>query len=195
MQAAVELQKRADAAIKNLEAERAQLQSTRINLERQAVQAIHDAAEAEHRHWTADRAAFVVPLQEMKQSASYVCQHLKEVSWLTISLMVAAGLLVGLMLGYWLCPAMMLDVDGVICIDARVTTVWGGVGFELPHPAASRLTSTLEAIKEVLQTLDSRILRMRRKIRHTIHSLGTPTRPTKQVSHQRECCLKMNIRG
>jgi nitrogen-specific signal transduction histidine kinase len=41
--AAMELQKRADAAIKSLEAERVQWQGARVNLERNAVQAIHDA--------------------------------------------------------------------------------------------------------------------------------------------------------
>ncbi len=41
--AALELQKRADAAIKSLEAERVQWQSARVNLERQAVQAIQNA--------------------------------------------------------------------------------------------------------------------------------------------------------
>lgn|SRR5580698_5660458 len=45
VQAAVDLQKRADAAIKDLEAERARLQGTQMSLERNAVQAIHDAVQ------------------------------------------------------------------------------------------------------------------------------------------------------
>jgi glutamate mutase epsilon subunit len=43
VQASVDLQKQATAAIKSLEAERVKLQGTQMNLERNAVQAIHDA--------------------------------------------------------------------------------------------------------------------------------------------------------
>ncbi|WP_263386016.1 hypothetical protein, partial [Granulicella arctica] len=43
--AALELQKRADAAVQKLEAERARLQSTQATLQANAVQAIHDAVE------------------------------------------------------------------------------------------------------------------------------------------------------
>jgi type VI protein secretion system component VasK len=45
--------------------------------------------------------AFAAPLQEIKQAAGYVRQNMKEVKWLTISLMVSVGLVLGLMLGYW----------------------------------------------------------------------------------------------
>jgi hypothetical protein len=41
------------------------------------------------------------PLQDIQQAAGYVRQNLREVSWLMISLMFAAGLIVALMLGYW----------------------------------------------------------------------------------------------
>ena len=102
VQAAVDLQKRADAAIKSLEAERTRLQGTQTNLERNAVQAIHDAVRKQSdviERQTVQ--AFAAPLQEMKQAAGYVRQSLKEVSWLLISLMVALGVAVGLMLGYW----------------------------------------------------------------------------------------------
>jgi hypothetical protein len=37
----------------------------------------------------------------MKQAAGFVRQSLKEVSWLMLGLMVSAGLVLGLMLGYW----------------------------------------------------------------------------------------------
>jgi hypothetical protein len=102
VQAAVDLQKRADAAIKNLEAERARLQGTQMNLERNAVQAIHDAVRKQSGDIERQTGqAFAAPLQEMKQAAGYVRQSLKEVSWILIGLMVSIGLALGLMLGYW----------------------------------------------------------------------------------------------
>ena len=100
--AAVELQKRADAAIKSLEAERARLQGTQMNLERNAVQAIHDAVQKQSGGIERQVVqAFAEPLREMKQAAGFVRQSLKEVSWLMIGLMLSAGLVVGLLLGYW----------------------------------------------------------------------------------------------
>jgi hypothetical protein len=102
VQAAVELQKQADAAIRSLEAERARLQGTQMNLERNAVQAIHDAVEKQSGKIERQTVqAFAEPLQEMKQAAGFVRQSLKEVSWLLIGLMVSLGLVLGLMLGYW----------------------------------------------------------------------------------------------
>jgi ElaB/YqjD/DUF883 family membrane-anchored ribosome-binding protein len=102
VQASVELQKRADAAIKSLEAERVKLQGTQMNLERNAVQAIHDAVRLQSGDIERQTVqAFAVPLQEMKQAAGYVRQNIKEVKWLTISLFVSVGLVIGLMLGYW----------------------------------------------------------------------------------------------
>jgi hypothetical protein len=100
--AAVELQKRADAAIKSLEAERARLQGTQMNLERNAVQAIHDAVQKQSGGIERQVVqAFAEPLREMKQAAGFVRQSLKEVSWLMIGLMLSAGLVVGFLLGYW----------------------------------------------------------------------------------------------
>jgi ElaB/YqjD/DUF883 family membrane-anchored ribosome-binding protein len=102
VQASVELQKRADAAIKSLEAERVKLQGTQLNLERNAVQAIHDAVRLQSGDIERQTVqAFAAPLEEMKQAAGYVRQSLKEVKWLTISLFVSVGLVIGLMLGYW----------------------------------------------------------------------------------------------
>jgi hypothetical protein len=102
VQAAVDLQKRADAAIKSLEAERARLQGTQMNLERNAVQAILDAVRKQSGDIERQTGqAFAAPLQEMKQAAGYVRQSLKEVSWILIGLMVSIGLALGLMLGYW----------------------------------------------------------------------------------------------
>jgi hypothetical protein len=100
--AAVELQKRADAAIKSLEAERVRLQGTQMNLERNAVQAINDAIRKQSDDIERQTVqAFAAPLQEMKQAAGFVRKSLKEVSWLLIGLMVSVGLILGLMLGYW----------------------------------------------------------------------------------------------
>jgi ElaB/YqjD/DUF883 family membrane-anchored ribosome-binding protein len=102
VQASVELQKQATAAIKSLEAERVKLQGTQMNLERNAVQAIHDAVRLQSGDIERQTVqAFAVPLQEMKQAAGYVRQNIKEVKWLTISLFVSVGLVIGLMLGYW----------------------------------------------------------------------------------------------
>jgi hypothetical protein len=42
-----------------------------------------------------------VPLRDIEQAAGYVRQNIKEAKWLTIGLIFAAGLAIGLMLGYW----------------------------------------------------------------------------------------------
>ena len=69
VQAAVDLQKRADAAIKSLQAERSRLQGTQMNLERYAVQAIHDAVRLQSGNIDQQTVqAFAAPLQEMKQA-------------------------------------------------------------------------------------------------------------------------------
>jgi hypothetical protein len=102
VQAAVELQKRADAAIKGLEAERAQLHSTHRILQTNAVQAIHDAVRNQSEDIERQTVrAFAAPLYEIKQAADHVRQNMKETSWLMISLMLSTGLVIGLMLGYW----------------------------------------------------------------------------------------------
>jgi hypothetical protein len=102
VQASVDLQKQATAAIKSLEAERVKLQGTQMNLERNAVQAIHDAVRLQSGDIERQtKQAFAAPLEEMKLAAGYVRQNIKDVKWLTISLMVAIGLALGLMLGYW----------------------------------------------------------------------------------------------
>lgn len=102
VQAAVELQKRADATIKSLEAERARLQGTQVNLERNAVQAIHDAVRKQSdaiERQTMN--ALATPLQDIQQAAAQVRQNVKETSWLMIGLLVAGGLVIGFLLGYW----------------------------------------------------------------------------------------------
>jgi len=73
-----------------------------MNLERNAVQAIHDAVEKQSGNIERQtEQAFAVPLQEIKQAAGFVRQSLKEVSWLLIGLMISLGLVLGLMLRYW----------------------------------------------------------------------------------------------
>lgn len=100
--AAQELQKRADAAIKSLEAERVQWQGARVNLERNAAQAIHDAVRKQSGDIERQTVqAFAEPLHTMKQAAGYVRQHMKEIKWLTISVIFAGGLILGMLLGYW----------------------------------------------------------------------------------------------
>jgi len=99
--AALELQKRADAAIKSLEAERVQWQSARVNLERQAVQAIQNAVKQQSGEIERQTVrAFAAPLRDIQQAAGYVRQNLRDVSWLMIGLMLSAGLVIGLLLGY-----------------------------------------------------------------------------------------------
>ena len=67
-QPAVDLQKREDAAFKNLEAERARLQGVQVNLERNAVQAIHDAVRKQSGGLERQTVqAFAAPLQDIKQ--------------------------------------------------------------------------------------------------------------------------------
>ncbi len=82
VQAAVDLQKRADAAIKNLEAERKRLQGTQTNLEQNAVQAIHNAIRLQSGDIERQTAsALATPLAQIQQAAGYVRQNVKEVSW------------------------------------------------------------------------------------------------------------------
>lgn len=101
VKAAVELQKQAATAIKNLEAERAQLQATRTGLERNAVQAIQNAVRQQsaeiERHTTQ---ALATPLHDIGQAAAQVRQNIKETGWLMTGLLVTLGIVLGLVLGW-----------------------------------------------------------------------------------------------
>ena len=101
VKAAVELQKQAAAAIKNLEAERAQLQASRTGLELNAVQAIQNAVRSQtaeiERHTTQ---ALATPLHDIGQAAAQVRQNVKEISWLMYTLLLAGGVIIGLALGW-----------------------------------------------------------------------------------------------
>ena len=99
--AAEQLQKRAEAAIKSLEAERVQWQNARVNLERNAVQAIHDAVRkqsAEIERQTVQ--AMATPLRDIGQAAAQVRQNVKETSWLMIVLVLTGGIVIGLALSW-----------------------------------------------------------------------------------------------
>ncbi len=99
--AAQNLQKRAEVAIKNLEAERVHWQNARVNLERNAVQAIHDAVRQQSD--TIERQttqAMAAPLRDIGQAAAQVRQNIKETSWLSLGLILALGIILGLLFGW-----------------------------------------------------------------------------------------------
>lgn len=100
--AALELQKQADAAVKKLEAERVRLQGTQATLQTNAVQALHDAVRLQSgdiRQQTVN--ALADPLHDIQQAAAQVRQNVKETSWLIIGLILAFGIVIGFLLGYW----------------------------------------------------------------------------------------------
>ena len=73
-----------------------------MNLERNAVQAIHDAIglqSGDIERQTVN--ALATPLAQIQQAAGYLRHYMKEVSWLVLSLVFAGGLIAGLMFGYW----------------------------------------------------------------------------------------------
>ncbi len=98
---AQELQKRADAAIKSLEAERVQWQGARVNLERNAVQAIHDAVRKQSGDIERQTVqAFAAPLQEIQQAADHVRQNVRDSNWMLYVAMLLIGVVLGLFAGY-----------------------------------------------------------------------------------------------
>ena len=101
VKAAVELQKQAAAAIKNLEGERARLQGVGPTLQQNAAWAMR-ASIREHRDKieTQISAGMAVPLDQIKQAAAQVRQNISEISWLVRSLILAAGIVIGLALGW-----------------------------------------------------------------------------------------------
>jgi ElaB/YqjD/DUF883 family membrane-anchored ribosome-binding protein len=96
------LQQRAETAIKNLEAERGRLQGTQVNLERNAVQAIHDAVRkqsGEIERQTVN--ALAAPLSNIQQAAAQVRQNIKDSNWLFIGSVFLLGVVGGLLFGYF----------------------------------------------------------------------------------------------
>jgi len=73
-----------------------------MNLERQAVQAIQGAVRQQSSEIERQTVqAFAQPLRDIQQAAGCVCQNMKEVSWLMTGLVFSAGLVIGLLFGYW----------------------------------------------------------------------------------------------
>jgi len=96
------LQQRAETALKNLEAERGRLQGTQVNLERNAVQAIHDAVRkqsGEIERQTVN--ALAAPLSDIQQAAAQVRQNIKDSNLLFIGSVFLLGVVGGLLFGYF----------------------------------------------------------------------------------------------
>ena len=101
VKAAVELQKQAATAIKNLEAERAQLQGVGPTLQQNAAWAMRESIrEHSDKIETQISAGMAVPLDQIRQAAAQVRQNISEISWLVRSLILAAGIVIGLALGW-----------------------------------------------------------------------------------------------
>jgi hypothetical protein len=104
------MQQKADAAIQRLEgerqkleAERGRLQTAQVNFERNAVQAIHDAARkqsVEIERVTVQ--ALGNPLRDIERAAGQVRQNVKEANWLLISFVLAVGIAIGLLGEFYL---------------------------------------------------------------------------------------------
>jgi hypothetical protein len=100
---ALELQKRAEAAIKNLEAERVQLQRARAGFEHNALVAMQDAMEKQSAGIERQAVkAMGAPLSEIQQAATQVRQIIKDANWLFILGIFLAGLVIGLMMAYFM---------------------------------------------------------------------------------------------
>lgn len=100
--AALEVQKRADAAIKGLEAERSRIQGSQMNLERNAVQALHDAVEKQSAGIGRQvEYALATPLHDIKQAAGQVMQNVKDSKWLFVVSIFLLGVVGGLLFGYF----------------------------------------------------------------------------------------------
>ena len=100
--AAVELQKRADAAVQKLEAERARLQGTQATLQANAVQALHDAVEKQSGKIEGQVGqALARPLSDIQHAAAQVRQNIKDSKWLFVVSVFLLGAVGGLLVGYF----------------------------------------------------------------------------------------------
>ncbi len=110
--AALELQKQAGTAIKNLETERVKLQNARTGFQENATAAIHEAVRLQSgdiRYQTTQ--AFAEPLRDIQQAAAQVRQNVKETSWLMVCLLFAGGLIAGFLLSYWPMKSKLNDMQ------------------------------------------------------------------------------------
>jgi len=100
--AALELQKRADAVVHKLEAERARLQGTQGVLQTNAVQAIHDAVRQQSDGIGRQvEQALSRPLQDIQHAAAQVRQNIKDSKWLFVISVFLLGAVGGLLIGYF----------------------------------------------------------------------------------------------
>jgi hypothetical protein len=78
------------------------LQGTQMNLERNAVQAIHDAVEQQSGKIDQQvEQALARTLRDIQQGAAQVNQNVKESNWLFVGGMFVAGIVIGLFAGYY----------------------------------------------------------------------------------------------
>ena len=99
---AVTLKQQAEAVVKSLEAERAQLQGVQTHLARNAVQAIHDAVRKQSGDIERQTVqALAAPLRDIQQAAGQVRQNIKESNWLFVGGIFFAGVMIGLFAGYY----------------------------------------------------------------------------------------------
>ena len=101
VKAAVELQKQAATAIKNLEAERVRLQGIGPTLQQNAAWAMRESLrEHSDKIETQFSAGMVVPLDQIKQAAAQVRQNVRDANWMVYVGMLLIGVILGLSAGY-----------------------------------------------------------------------------------------------
>jgi hypothetical protein len=105
VQASVELQKQATAAIKSLEAERVKLQAVAPALQQNAVWAMREtlreqAGQIKYEMRTEVRDALAEPLKDIEHGARHVRQNVKDTKILTFAIVLLIGFGLGLGLGY-----------------------------------------------------------------------------------------------
>jgi hypothetical protein len=84
-----------------LEIERGRIQGSQTNLERNAMQAIHDAVEKQSGKIERQvEYALATPLHEIKQAAGQVMQNVKEANRLAMGFVFLLGMVGGLLFGY-----------------------------------------------------------------------------------------------
>jgi hypothetical protein len=113
VEAAVDLQNRANAAIKSLETERAKLADDRAKLqaigptiEQGAVSAMREtlreqAGQIKYAMKTEVSGVFAESLRDIQAGAGHVRKNVKETSWLMIGLVLIGGLVIGFLFAYW----------------------------------------------------------------------------------------------